>query len=113
VSKREHPRYEVDAYVDFTGHEVLLFHGIRNISLGGICIQTPTIEPIGTRVDVVVSFPDLGREMALEGEVVWANLQPPQDVGIRWIGMTDEQRDQLREYFEKVNARLIPARDGA
>ena len=32
------PRYEVNAYVDFTGNEVLLFHRIQNISLGGVCI---------------------------------------------------------------------------
>ncbi len=107
MSKREHPRYQVDAYVDFTGRELLLYHGIRNISLGGICIQTPTVEPIGTKVDVVVTFPDLGREMALEGEVVWANLEPPPDVGIRWVGMTDAQRGELREYFDTVNARLV------
>ena len=111
MSNRKHPRYEVDAYVDFTGREVLLYHGIRNISLGGICIETPTVEPIGTLVDVLVSFPELGNEMALKGEVVWANVQPPQDVGIRWIEMTDQQRDQLRDYFEKVNARLIPDGD--
>lgn len=113
MSKREYPRYRVEAYVDFTGHEVLLYHGIRNISLGGICIQTPTVEPIGTRVDVLVTFPDLGREMALAGEVVWANLQPPKDVGIRWVDMTDEQRDELRAYFDRVNARLVSSKDDA
>ena len=37
---REFPRFEVNAYVDYTGNEVLLFHRIQNISLGGVCIQT-------------------------------------------------------------------------
>jgi hypothetical protein len=37
---REYPRYEVNAYVDYTGNEVLLYHRIQNISLGGICIQS-------------------------------------------------------------------------
>ncbi len=33
---REHPRFEVTAYVDYAGTEVLLYHRIENISLGGI-----------------------------------------------------------------------------
>ena len=47
---RVHPRYEVTAYVDYTGSEVLLYHRIENISLGGICIQTTSVEPVGTVV---------------------------------------------------------------
>ena len=47
---REFPRFEVNAYVDYTGNEVLLFHRIQNISLGGVCIQTSGVEEIGTMV---------------------------------------------------------------
>ena len=36
---RKHPRIKTDAVVDYTGSEVLLYHKIENISLGGICIQ--------------------------------------------------------------------------
>ncbi len=104
---REYPRYEVNAYVDVTGHNVLLYHRIRNLSLGGICIETGSIEPIGTIVDVVITFPDLGSELSLRGEVVWANLQHPKDMGIRWFEMTDQERDQLREYVLRVDARVI------
>ena len=30
---REFPRFEVNAYVDYTGNEVLLFHRIQNTSM--------------------------------------------------------------------------------
>ena len=49
---REFPRFEVNAYVDYTGNEVLLFHRIQNISLGGVCIQTTGVEEVGTLVDL-------------------------------------------------------------
>jgi hypothetical protein len=61
---REFPRFEVNAYVDYTGNEVLLFHRIQNISLGGVCIQTTGVEEVGTLVDLVLNFPDLDASIA-------------------------------------------------
>jgi uncharacterized protein (TIGR02266 family) len=99
---REHPRYEVSAYVDYTGTEVLLYHRIQNISLGGICISSPSIEEVGTVVDLVINFPELGTSVALRGEVVWANREPPQDMGIRYVEMDEEKRETLRQYINRV-----------
>ena len=66
---RAHPRLELNAYVDYTSpSEVLLFHKVQNISLGGICIQSEAIEDIGTVVDLVLNFPDLGASLAVQGE---------------------------------------------
>jgi uncharacterized protein (TIGR02266 family) len=100
--QREHPRYEVNAYVDYTGSEVLLYHKIQNISLGGICIQTTTVEPVGTVVDLVVNFPELETQLAVRGEVVWVNREPPMDMGIRYIDLDDERRETLRQYISSV-----------
>jgi uncharacterized protein (TIGR02266 family) len=99
---REHGRYEVSAYVDYTGSEVLLYHRIQNISLGGICIASPSIEEVGTEVDLVINFPELGTSLALRGEVVWANREPPQDMGIRYVDMDDEKRETLKQYINRV-----------
>ena len=99
---REFPRYEVNAYVDFTGTEVLLYHRIQNISLGGICISSPSIEEVGTIVDLVINFPELGSSLALRGEVVWANRDPPMDMGIRYVDMDEAKRETLRQYINRV-----------
>jgi uncharacterized protein (TIGR02266 family) len=99
---REFPRYEVNAYVDFTGNEVLLFHRIQNISLGGVCIQTSGVEEVGTIVDIVLNFPDLDASIAVRGEVVWANREPPMDMGVRYIEMDEERKDTLRKYITMV-----------
>jgi Tfp pilus assembly protein PilZ len=103
---REYPRFEVKAYVDYAGTDVLLYHGIQNVSLGGICIHNPSVEAVGTIVNVVVNFPDLGKQLALTGEVVWANHEEPQDMGIRWIDLTDADRGALKEYLDKVQTRV-------
>ena len=99
---REHPRYEVSAYVDYTGTEVLLYHRIQNISLGGICISSPSIEEVGTVVDLVINFPEVGNSLAVRGEVVWANRDPPMDMGIRYVEMDEERLATLRQYINRV-----------
>jgi uncharacterized protein (TIGR02266 family) len=107
---REHTRYEIEAYVDVTGPEVLLYHRIQNISLGGICIQTPALAEIGSQVEVVLNFPDLGAQLELAGQVVWTNREPPQDVGIRWTTLDEERREMLKKYISLVKTReLDPA----
>src|SRR5215468_5670846 len=83
---RAFPRYEVEAYVDVSASaDLLLYHRIQNLSLGGICIQTKSLEEVGQLVDVVLNFPDLGEQIEVRGQVVWKNREPPQDVGIRWV----------------------------
>ena len=99
---REFPRYEVSAYVDYTGSEVLLYHRIQNISLGGICIQSASIEEVGTIVDIVINFPDLDSQVALKGEVVWANREAPMDMGIRYIDLDEERKETLRKFIGMV-----------
>ena len=99
---REFPRFEVNAYVDYTGNEVLLFHRIQNISLGGVCIQTSGVEEVGTMVDLVLNFPELDASIAVTGEVVWANREPPMDMGIRYVDLDEERKDTLRKYINMV-----------
>ena len=100
--KRVHARYEVTAYVDYSGSEVLLYHRIENISLGGICIQTAAVEEVGTIVDLMINFPDLDTSIAVQGEVVWCNREPPMDMGIRYVDLDDERRETLRRYLTQV-----------
>ena len=99
---RAFPRLELDVYVDYTGSEVLLFHKVQNISLGGICITTPSLEEVGSVVDLVINFPELGASISVKGEVVWVNRDAPMDMGIRYIDMDEERKDTLRKYINMV-----------
>jgi len=99
---RQFPRYEVVAYVDYVGNEVLLFHRIENISLGGMCLQTASVEERGTIVDLSINFPDLNTTLAVQGEVVWANLETPMDMGIRFLDLDEERKEILRRYIQQA-----------
>jgi uncharacterized protein (TIGR02266 family) len=105
ADNRVHPRYEVEAYVDIVAEDVQLYHRIQNVSLGGICLQTPIVQEVGATVDVLLNFPELGKQIAVQGQVVWANREPPQDVGIRWVGLDDERRALLEQYISMVKTR--------
>lgn len=100
--KREHPRFEVSAYVDYTGSELLLYHRVENISLGGICIVSDSVEEPGTVVDLVINFPELDATVATQGEVVWLNRERPMDMGIRFLELDEDRRKTLRRYLERV-----------
>ncbi len=105
---RAFPRYEVQAYVDVAAAaDVLLYHRIQNISIGGICIQTKSLEEVGQLVDVVLNFPELGEHMEVKGQVVWTNREPPQDVGIRWVELDDRRREVLSRYILAVKTREV------
>jgi uncharacterized protein (TIGR02266 family) len=105
ANPRAFPRLELNAYVDYTGSEVLLYHKIRNISLGGVCIQSAAVEEVGTMVDLVLNFPDLEATIGVKGEVVWANREPPMDMGIRYVDLDDDRKDTLRRYLSLLKPR--------
>jgi uncharacterized protein (TIGR02266 family) len=101
-NSRQYPRYEVDALADMTGTEILLNHKVCNISLGGICLQTQSVEEIGTVVDLVINFPELESTIAVKGEVVWVNREPPEDMGIRYVNLSEERKRTLRKYLRTL-----------
>ena len=98
-SNREHVRIQTDALVDYTGTEVLLFHKIENLSLGGLSIFSATVEPEGTKVYLTINFPDLQASAELEGKVVWSRDQAPKEMGIKFINLTQSDEEILSRYI--------------
>lgn len=107
TDSRLHPRFEVNAYADLTGTEILLNHRVCNISLGGICLETQSLEDVGTVVDIVINFPEIDSVVALKGEVVWVNREPPQDMGIRYVEMDEERKRVLKSYLQRLEKKTV------
>lgn len=97
---RKHTRIESDALVDYTGSEVLLFHQIQNLSLGGLSIRTPTLEEVGTTVHLALNFPDFQQSLELDGEVVWVHEEEPKEMGIRFTALTADARHLLQRFID-------------
>lgn len=109
---RQTPRYEITApaYVDSVGGEVFVNQKLLNLSLGGLCLRCDAAEEIGTVVDLVVHFPELGASVAARGQVIWANRTHPCDIGVKFIGMDERRLETLRQYIARIqSAQAQPA----
>ena len=98
-------RIKTEVLVDYRGTHVVLYHRVRNLSLGGICIESPSVEPVGKPVTLSLNFPDLHKSIEVDGEVVWANEEAPRDMGIRFKNLTSEQSDTIKAYIQLESAK--------
>ena len=101
--KRRHKRYELEAFVDYTGREFLMNHKIDDLSMGGLRLTTTEPEPVGTPVVLVITFPDLDAVIEVKGEVVWVKTAPSNEMGIRFLGMGMKEQKLLQDYLRKVD----------
>ena len=98
-------RIQTDVLVDYRGTHVVLYHRVRNLSIGGICIESPTVEPLGKIVSLSLNFPDLHQTIEVTGEVVWANEESPRDMGIRFMELDESQVQTIRAYIKLAGQR--------
>jgi Tfp pilus assembly protein PilZ len=100
---RAYPRFNVRAFADVTGTDVLLYQHVEDLSLGGLRVQGGTPDDVGSKVDVVLNFPELDTELAVTGRVTWAKSNAPRDMGIRF-DLDEVDRARLEGYLEVINA---------
>jgi len=100
---RAHPRYNVRAFADVTGTDVLLYQHVEDLSVGGLRVQGGSQDDVGSKVDVVLNFPELDTELAVTGEVTWAKRDAPRDMGIRF-DLDAVDRARLEGYLEVIIA---------
>lgn len=84
-------------YRDATGGN-FLFEYSRNISKGGIFIETDTPLPSGANIVIDFQAPGAEEHIEVEGEVVWVNPfmegdeNPNPGMGIQWRNLDEDQR---------------------
>jgi uncharacterized protein (TIGR02266 family) len=71
AEKRRESREPVTLFVEYEGADDLVGDFTENLSTGGTFVATTRELPIGTRVQLVLSFPGLLQPIALEGTVRW------------------------------------------
>ena len=115
AERRRAPRVLVDLEVDYASEENYLFAYITDISATGIFVRTTTPEQPGTHLNLRFQLPPPENVRAasetkieVEGEVIWVNPYRPgapdnlhPGMGIRFVGLDDEVRDQLLELIRR------------
>ena len=104
--RRSEDRLEVrlDAVWDGSGN---FLARITDLSEGGCFVDTTGEAALGERLTFGIELPD-GGQLELTGEV--AHHMRPVGFGLRFVDLTDEQRDQLRSFIDYLNDPNDPAR---
>ncbi len=93
-------RVRTGATVDVAADsEVLLFHRIRDIGEGGLCVEFPNLEPVGSEVDLSIGMAGSDETLECTGVVVRASDVPVRHLGIRFKELTEEQMAVLRRFL--------------
>ena len=105
--KRRDSREAVTLFVEYDGADDLVGDFTENLSSGGTFVATNRDLPIGTRVNLVLSFPGLLEPIALEGTVRWkrheAGTEGDAGAGIEFA--PGPARDALAAVIDKVRNR--------
>lgn len=90
---RQHARHKIEVRADVLGRHAWVGLALRDISVGGCCVQFALQEEPGARLELLVSFPSLDTHLSVEGVVVH---QGEQQSGIRFELANEDQRWALR-----------------
>ena len=95
VEKRKHKRFPINQEGFFKGHQTAQENCIiRNLSLGGVFIETPSLLPVGSSLTVSCKVAEEIGELCLSGVVVRVNTNEsiePRGMGAQFSSLTFSQ----------------------
>jgi uncharacterized protein (TIGR02266 family) len=111
--QRSNSREPVTLFVEYEGADDLVGDYTENLSTGGTFVATNRPLPIGTHVQLVLSFPGLLEPIAIGGIVRWTRgatpIEPTREVaqepGAGIMFAPGPARERLAAVIEKIRAR--------
>ncbi len=91
---REHVRAEAVLELEYSYESFSSQVRVEDISEGGAFVETPNPHREGDEIKFKLTLPDAGEPIVGKAVVVWR--QPTVGMGIRFIGLTEEQREQIK-----------------
>ena len=111
--KRQSDREPVTLCVEYEGADDLVGDYTENLSTGGTFVATNRELPIGTKIQLVLSFPGLLEPISIEGTVRWTRrtapnegvIQPGEEAGAGIEFAPGPARDQLAQIVQRIRTR--------
>lgn len=104
---RKEPRVSIFVRVDFKDKEDFIYYYSRNLSRGGIFIQTVDPLPPGTPIFLQLSLPGNPQPLEVESKVIWSRKEENEEgnksipgMGIQFLRI-DEQNKKILDDFLK------------
>jgi uncharacterized protein (TIGR02266 family) len=110
--RRRAKRVPVEIQIQYETPDGFFQDYMRNLSLGGIFIETPKPLPMNTKLKVQFSLPDMSSPIVAEGVVVHTlRVGQPENpsvsgMGIRFSELEPSSKEMLESYLQ---ARGLPA----
>ena len=104
--KRRETREAVTLFVEYEGADDLIGDFTENLSSGGTFVSTNRTLPVGTAIQLILSFPGLLEPIAIEGTVRWTrgdNASGDAGAGIEFV--PGPRRDALAAIVDRIRCR--------
>jgi len=113
MDQRKDPRVPgaVPVRLTFAGTERFLEAFTENVSLGGVFVQSDSVVPQGTRLDLTIEL-SAGKGIRAVGEVAWcrpASADAPAGLGVRFVEMAPAYRQWLEGAVQAFLAKAAGA----
>jgi uncharacterized protein (TIGR02266 family) len=101
--RRSDRRYDRRVPIEFSYEGASHSAHTRNISLGGVFIETDATLPFGARVTLRFRVPTQSEAIEVEGQVRWLEMDEgrPRGLGVRFEGLRARDVWALNKFFEK------------
>jgi uncharacterized protein (TIGR02266 family) len=99
--RRQHSRLSIAVEVDIGSENNFYSARTRDISVGGLFIETDVALPIGTRLRVDLKF--LKKQLNAEAEVTWVLLGEGEQavgVGVRFVDLSPSAVKNIESFME-------------
>jgi type IV pilus assembly protein PilZ len=97
--KRVHPRVSLDIEVSCVRRDTAPFIGMaKDISIGGMFIESPEILPFGTEITIVGLLPGTKGELRLPGIVRWAK---PMGFGVQFGSLGARETHAISQLLKR------------
>ncbi|MET0593282.1 MAG: PilZ domain-containing protein [Polyangiaceae bacterium] len=99
VEKRQHNRVTLSAVVDLSSEDNFYAGAARDISVGGLYVESATAVPIGTEVTAILRLPS--KVLSLRAEVVWSVAKGAQTVGmgLRFVNLPSLAKREIEAFM--------------
>jgi uncharacterized protein (TIGR02266 family) len=97
--KREYDRKPLLAVVDYATQQGTYKDFIKNISEGGMFIETRVPFVPGQQMSLTFSLADLEKHVKVTGEVA---RKTPQGIGVKFKTIDEEQKERLHSILENI-----------
>ena len=108
VERRVHPRVPVETRVrvEYGSLRGFVEEVCRNVSIGGMFVQTPTPPPVGSVLRFELDLPDRAGVVHGSGEVAWVRSQDdppanPAGFGLKFLDVPPTQRDLIFQVVDR------------